>query len=676
MLQFKSNNQKVLTFKQWTNKSWAVFKSLHQVVRIGTLCTVYSLLNLPAQAQADQDTLRIDRTIEMDEVEITGESAPFIFSQEARVVSVISREEIESAPAQSLQELIEYALNVDLRTRGGNDIQADLSLRGGSFEQTLILLNGVNVSDPQTGHLSLNLPIDLENIERIEILHGPAARVFGSNAFSGAVNFITGTNEQNHVSANISYADHNTYKGGVGLTLNTSKVRHYISASVKGSDGYIDNTDYKGHNLFYQSVFNSKLAKVDLQAGYNAKDFGALNFYSPTYKEQYEENKAFFGSVKADFGKRIKLTPTLYWRQHRDHFVLFRENPEWYQNFHISNVKGAKLRGTTTSKLGKTSFGAEFRSESIISNNLGAPTDDSIAVQGYDGYYYNKSDNRNHLSVFLDHSVYLKHFTVSGGFMLHKISDQKELGFYPGADLSYKVNDKFKVFASVNRSMRMPSFTDLYYTSPANRGNADLRPEHSLTYELGAKYNKGFLNAHVAVFERRGTDIIDWVYIPEEEIWHTENISVLNTRGLEMALNFKFKQKYSNPVVTQFNVNYSYIDVKNATEGYETKYALDNLKHKLSMSLNHKIYKSLSMTWKASYQDRNGEYLAYDEDGNSSQKEYDPFTVVDTRLSWERKVYTLYVEATNLLDTKYNDFGNVTQPGRWIKAGAKFKLNL
>ena len=107
------------------------------------------------------------------------------------MVSVIPREEIEYAPVTSIQELLEYVAGVDVRQRGAEGVQADISIRGGTFDQTLILLNGVNITDPQTGHHNLNLPVSINQIERIEILEGPAARVYGPNAFSGAINIVT-----------------------------------------------------------------------------------------------------------------------------------------------------------------------------------------------------------------------------------------------------------------------------------------------------------------------------------------------------------------------------------------------------------------------------------------------------------------------------------------------------
>ncbi|MCK4631428.1 MAG: TonB-dependent receptor, partial [Bacteroidales bacterium] len=114
-------------------------------------------------------------TVEIKEIVVSGQRSPSIHSELNRVVTVIRKEQIRNAPVQSLQEILEYAVNIDVRQRGNFGVQADISIRGGSFEQTLILLNGIKINDPQTGHHNLNIPIDINSIERIEILEGPGS---------------------------------------------------------------------------------------------------------------------------------------------------------------------------------------------------------------------------------------------------------------------------------------------------------------------------------------------------------------------------------------------------------------------------------------------------------------------------------------------------------------------
>ena len=173
-------------------------------------------------------------SVNVDEVVVSANRTPSVYSQTSRVVSIISSKELKNLPVQTIQDVIEYALNADIRQRGSHGVQADVCLRGGSFDQTLILLNGVNISDPQTGHHNLDLPVNIENIERIEILQGPGSRVFGPNAFTGAINIITNNNKQNdNVNISLMGGEHNFFSGFLSSSYNLNKVKNFVSISRK-----------------------------------------------------------------------------------------------------------------------------------------------------------------------------------------------------------------------------------------------------------------------------------------------------------------------------------------------------------------------------------------------------------------------------------------------------------
>src|ERR1035437_662256 len=202
------NRAELFTFKRWGGKSYSLFNAIKREVRIGVLLAVYTTVAQPEFVFAQTDSTKVSKEYNLDEVEVSAQRTPVAFSQVARIASVISKEEIEAAPVQSIQDLLEYALSVDVRQRGPNGVQADISVRGGSFDQTLILLNGISISDPQTGHHSLNLPVSLQNIQRIEILEVPAARVFGPNAFSVAITIITTPEGPTQLKVDVSAGQH------------------------------------------------------------------------------------------------------------------------------------------------------------------------------------------------------------------------------------------------------------------------------------------------------------------------------------------------------------------------------------------------------------------------------------------------------------------------------------
>ena len=663
----------MFTFKRWGRKAYSLFSVLKQPVRIGVLMVAYTSVSEPELLFAQADSSKVSMEYNLDEVEVSAQRSPVTFSQVARIVSVIERNEIEAAPVQSLQELLEYALSVDVRQRGIHGVQADISVRGGSFDQTLILLNGINISDPQTGHHSLNLPVSFKNIQRIEILEGPAARVFGPNAFSGAINIITSSEGSSGLKLDIAGGQHKLADLNVSGNIKSGNWNQFVAFNRMSSDGYIDNTDFKIWNGFYQAKLNTKPGTFDFQLGRTNKAFGANSFYTATYPNQFEETKTTFASMKFETGTKIHLTPSAYWRRHQDRFELFRSEPaSWYagHNYHLTDVFGSNLNAWFSSVFGKTAFGAEIRSENVWSNVLGEALASPIDVPGESGKFFTKSYSRTTISYFTEHSVYLKKLSISAGAMANRISD---LGFgwniYPGLDASFAISDNVKLYGSANSSLRMPTFTDLFYNGPTNIGNPELKPEKSITYEGGVKLTfNGFLG-HAGVYHRRGKDLIDWIRENETEKWQTKNLTSINSTGIEVSGDFFPEKVWEKPVfITKFGVNYSYTELNKNNYNVFSYYVLDNLKQKLDIELNHKIWSKLKGSWRVSYQDRNGM--------RTQAEPYEPFWLVNTRIMWKTPSTEIYLLAANLLDTKYFDFGTIEQPGRWISIGISHQLRL
>jgi len=677
-----------LFFKKWSGKSYSAFNSMKKLIKICTLVAGYNLLISPLCAKAQTDTIKIK------EIEISSNRVPTLYSESSRVISVISKDEIKSAPVDNLQDLLKYALNVDVRQRGNNGVQADISIRGGSFEQTLILLNGVKINDPQTGHHNLNLPIDIENIERIEILEGPGSRVFGPNAFSGAINIITNTEEKN-LKIKLSGGENGFINSSISKSIPIKNTVNYISATYKKSDGYIKNTDFDSKNIFFQNTtkLNNNTA-INLQAGYNNKAFGACNFYTNKYPNQFEETKTTFANAKITTGSDIKFSANAYWRRNQDRFELFREDADYYtnygtywsnnidtiywykgHNYHLTDVYGVDLNTVFTSKLGKTAIGAELRSENIWSNVLGKTMTDTLDVPGESNGKFTKSASRTNLSYFVDHTVFLKRFAGSIGLLANWNSDLNfDWNVYPGIDLSYEIYKNLKIFASANQSLRMPTYTDLYYVGPTNIGNSNLKPEEAITYEGGFKYNTAFINSHFAAFRREGKNMIDWVRIADSLKWESKNITEINTNGFEASLSFKTRSLFNGKCpIHNISINYSYVDVEKKSGNYSSNYLLDYLQHKLSLNITHDIYKGLGASWNFTYQDRAGTYVDF---ATKEEKSYKPFSLVDAKLFYNWKFLNIYIEATNLFDQAYNDYANIEMPGRWIKGGVIINLGI
>ncbi|MFO8053542.1 MAG: TonB-dependent receptor [Bacteroidales bacterium] len=679
---FKRIHKGTFTFRRWSRQPYAVFRSLGAEVRIAGLALAVSAVFVPWESLAQkQDTLASDSRIDMDEVVVTARSSEVIYSQMARVVEVLDENEIRKLPVQSVDQLLEYAMNVDVRKRGGMNVQADISIRAGSFDQVMILLNGVNITDPQTGHHNLNLPVDLSAIKRIEILSGPGSRIFGPNAFSGAIHIITGTEQQQTLNTGFHAGENGYAKATANTALQAKNTDHFIAAAYARSDGYIKNTDFDIGSFFYRNTWQPHNDhRIDFQAGYNHKKFGANSFYTPVYPGQLEQVRTKFSSICYRADLKLKTEAKLYWRRNHDRFELFRNTaPDWYahHNYHMSDVGGASVNSTIPLKIGELSIGAEYRMEKIQSNVLGKVTGDTIVAPGEKDGFFTKASGRDNVSVFGEYVMNRKNLYAAAGLMANyntAISNQWK--FFPGLDINYRFNNYFHAFASGNYGMRLPAFTDLYYESPTNQGNQNLKPEESATVEAGAKLFFANNMVRAAGFYRRGNNIIDWLKKEEQDKWKTMNLTTLNTTGLSIQFKSDLKKIFPNSLFKMAGLSYSFAYQEKNAENYISQYAMDYLRNKMNLRVQNRITEKFNLLWALTWQDRAGSFILYENGAYGKETAYKPFWMLDLRLSYTWESISLYSEVANLFDVQYYDIGNVPQPGRWLKFGLQWELKL
>lgn len=618
-------------------------------------------------------------TILIDEVYINSSRVPVLYSETSRIISVIPNEKIRLAPVENLQDILKYVSGVDIRERGAEGVQADVSIRGGSFEQALILLNGVKVNDPQTGHHNLNIPIDIESIDRIEILEGSSARIYGQNAFSGAINIITNSENKSSVKLNSFYGSNELYKLSFTANLTSDRLKQQLSVGTKASDGYTENTDFNQNNLYYNGKINTKYGFLALQAGYTEKNFGANSFYSLKYPKQYEEISSYLASLQyIKGGNRLKLKSLYFWKRHLDYFLLDRDDPSLFENNHLTDVFGSEYSVIYNSKLGKTALSIEYRSENLLSSSMGNDLDKPVAVKNRNAQY-SKEYTRNVFSVSLEHSYTVKKMVFAGGAITNWNNDFG-FGAYPGLDFTYKLNSSLNLIASINASFRTPSFTELFYFDGVSKGSIDLKPEEALSYELGTKFKNKNFKSQVVFFYRKGSNIIDWVkpFNNPEAYWTAKNISDLNTAGFELSNVYNSKSKKS--FIRTINFSYTFLNQEMEENNvYSSRYVFDYLKHKASLSILHKISKTVWASWQINAQDREGGFTVYNMENLEYTDEiinYDFYTLVNAKVSWQTKYFMLYTSVNNLFNVDYYDFGNLEMPARWFKIGLKAKLSL
>ena len=681
------NKRSKLVFKHFSRKGFSLFAALGKEVLIGVL-SVATLHNAKANGIATKalpvvtDSLKIGEQ-HLDEVLITGSRAPLTAVQSAKIVEIVTHDQIERAEAHTLNDVLKLSTGVDVRQRSGFGVQTDISINGGTFDQITLLLNGVPLSNPQTGHNAADFPVSISDIDHIEILEGSSARIYGSSAFSGAVNIVTRTPSRTGARVNMEGGSFGTFGGDAAVSWNPSaSLQQLLSGGYMQSDGGTANSNFRKRRGFYQGGFNSTFIRLNWQAGFTSQDFGANTFYSPRFPNQYEATRRYIASTSAAIrpfahsdnttAASFEIKPMLYGHRNYDHFQLIKgmTGAQKGENYHRLDVYGASVDLNLSWLLGKTAIGADVRKEHIMSTAYGQLLDSArwIAIKGTDRMY-NKRADRTNTSLFLEHNVVLNKVTISAGIMANRNTAlDNDFRFYPGIDISYRPNNHWRLYAGWNKALRVPTFTDLFTANSAPQGNLNLKPERNSTFKIGSRFTTTGIEAMATMFYSRGRNMIDWVYeTPASTRYHALNIGKLNNMGFSTEARVNLSQLLFSQAETKgepvlMKVGYAYIHQKHTTNQpiYRSLYALEYLRHKVVVELSHPIVSHLSASWALRWQQRmNG---------------YKPYAKVDGKLTWREPRWQIYLKADNLTCHRYYDLGSVLQPGLWIMAGAGITL--
>ena len=675
---FKASAE-ALRFKHFTRRSYALFSCIGREVIVCTL-SVATLTNAkaegistkPAPLAAATDSLGREE-VKLDEVLVTGSRAPLTALQSAKIVSVISRDDIQRAEAASVNDLLKLATGVDVRQRGGFGVQTDISINGGTFDQITILLNGVNISSPQTGHNAADFPVSLSDIERIEVLEGASARVFGSSAFNGAINIVTRSDRDSNLRLLAEGGSFGTFGGDASLNISSANLSQKLSTGYTQSDGGTENSDFKRRRVYYMGNYASRFVDMQWQGGLSSQDYGASTFYSAKFNNQWEATRRIIASALADIkplgDERLVVSPQLYWHRDIDHYQLTRgkEGAKNGENYHRMDVYGASVNAHATWLLGKTALGFDLRKEHILSTAYGTLLSENewTGIHGSDRSYDHRGDRTN-TSIFLEHNVILGGFTLSAGVLANRNTGlDNDFRFYPGVDLSFRPNDMWKFYASWNKALRVPTYTDLYTSNSVQQGDPNLRPEKNSTFKAGTRFRTRGFEALLSGFYAKGTDIIDWVYTTAERgKYHAMNIGKLDNMGYSVDATLFVQELLPGSFITRVKAGYARIQQDHSTsqQVYGSLYALEYLRHKATLQVDHRIWRQLSASWAVRWQER--------------MNNYSPYTKVDCKLQWTAPTYSLYLKADNLTCHRYYDLGAVKQPGLWLMAGGSLKLGL
>jgi vitamin B12 transporter len=577
----------------------------------------------------------------LDTVLIKSTRIDLPFKENARTIQVISAEFIKNSAATNVADLLQQVAGVDIRRRGTAGSQADLYIRGGGFDQTLLLIDGIKMDDAQTGHHTMNAALPIEVIERIEIIKGPAARVFGQNAFTGAINIVTKSTLANTASVNIEAGSFGQLNGSVtvGKEFENSSIIAHVG--ILTSDGYRHNSDYENKNYLLKGVFNKKEQPIEVIATFFDKKFGANGFYaSATATEQYEETQSsLFGASTTFRTEKFKITPRVYWKRGQDEYIYIRDNPSVYRNLHITNKVGVETNASYTSDIGITGFGVDISRVFISSNNLG-------------------KRNRTMVNLFLEHRFKALNdkLDITPGIAVTYFSDFKFHAF-PGLDIGFKLSDNLKAYGNLGVTYRIPTYTDLYYNDRSTIGNSNLKPEEAFAQEIGLKFNSGRFTSSVAIFNRDADNLIDFIRPDVTSKYEATNIAKVNTKGFELNTDYRFKLNEFNQTLS-FGYNYLNDDILDQNKDL-SRYSLNTLKHQFITRFESKLFKNVR---------QNIIYKHAERTIGTSYNVWDASVIVAVNK------FNFTVTANNIFNAEYIESGFVPMPPSSLLFGLRYNL--
>ncbi|MBL0302872.1 MAG: TonB-dependent receptor [Cytophagaceae bacterium] len=611
-----------------------------------------------------------DSTIhELKELTVSANIVGTEIRSTGRNITSIPKSIIEAAPVKTLDGILQYAQNVDVRSRSSFGVQADISIRGGHYDQTLILVDGVKVNDPQTGHHSLNIPLNISQIEKIEVMQGGASRVYGPNAFSGVINIITKKIDRQSAQIGIMGGQHGLFGGNISAQTIKKGLGVRINGDYGQSGGYIANTQYNKYSLGLLISKVYKNGSLDLNSGLFSNHFGASNFYHPKFSRQYEEVGSGLFSVNWNHNFSNKVSGSFIGsnRMHHDmyDFDKYRDTTlKAFLNFHQTKVADIEYKLRYLGKNSKSAVGWAFRNEDVLSNRLGDIITDKVKIKNYEGLFYDKSKSRSNLSMFIEHQRKLKNATISAGTLLNYNSNFG-YAWYPGLDIALPISGKYSVYASTNRSLRYPTFTELYLNNSTVKADPKLKPEKAWTHEIGLKYFGKNTSGTISIFYKKMEDAIDKVKRPEISVPTMENIQNINMAGVDFSYKIKLASN-PNQFLQNLTFNYAYLIADRKEENFQSFYTLNFLRHKASVGVDLLPLKNTTMAIWYTFKKREG---TYQWDNTRAPEFYKPVHLIDLRLKHQFKKHSLFFDINNLLNYKYYEFGFVQQPGIWASGG-------
>ncbi|MDR3703714.1 MAG: TonB-dependent receptor [Candidatus Sulfopaludibacter sp.] len=566
-----------------------------------------------------------------ESIVVTGTFEPLTLDEMDRALTLLPARNMYLV-SNTLTDLLRLDPSLDLQARSPDGVQTDVSIRGGNFGQTLVLLNGLRLNDVQSGHHNMDIPVPLEAISQVEVLHGSGSSMYGSDATAGVINIITAPPEGLELRLRTAVGNEGINQQRVSLSDSFGSLSQQLTFSRDFSSGFMPDRDYRNLQFASTTHLLSSLGFTDVTLAYMDHPFGADQFYGPY--NSWENTKTWWAGVQQALGK--KTTASFAYRRHSDLFVLLRDNPAVYTNHHHDESFQAALRRRENPRPGVTvSYGVEGLHESIVSNNLGIHARSRGAAYGALDF---RALKRFSLSVSAREEVYRR---ISGEFS-------------PTVAGGVWISPVLKFRASASRAFRVPTYTDLYYEDPANLGNPHLLPEHAWTYDGGFDWTPSSrVRGSVSLFERRERNGIDYYRTSPDAPWQALNIDSLNFSGVESSLRFM-------PTLTQ-TIDFRYTWMLGTQDtvpiGY-TKY-----------SFNYPTDSGV-VAWQGDFHG----LLCRSRLGVMKRRDRDPYALWDIYAGLSRGQLHPFLQLSNVTATSYEEIQGVIMPGRTVIGGVEWVL--
>ncbi len=602
-------------------------KCVRQCVLAGVGVVALGWTPLQADGAGGQDAFR-------QTVVVTAATVPVELGSVTRAMTVITRETIAALPAKTVADVLRLAASVDVRARGVGGVQTDFSVRGANFGQLLVLVDGVRLNDAQSGHHNGDIPVPLEAVERIEVLYGPGSSLHGADAFGGTVNVVTRASAS--PSLTVEGGSFGLAGGSGQAGFGRGSVSGLVSASGSRSSGFMYDRDFATATTRVRATVADRTT-VSLSLLRNA--FGANNFYGGNAPSREWTNQTLLTAEhRVGTMGGWALTADASYRTHGDRFVFNQTRPELSDNRHRTHATIASVSAGREALGGSTvALGVEGGADWVRSTNLG---DHQTSRASVFGEYRQPLGTRAQLDAALRMDRYDEFGTAWNPSL--------GAGWWPAARLRLR--------ASAGRALRVPTFTERYYSDPANLARADVGPETAWAGEGGADV---FLPrdwvVHATAFGRADRDVIDWLRPTPTVRWQTYNVRAVGTRGAEVGV----RKTFTRGAFVQ--AEYTGITLDPSTVDQLSKYVLDFAPRSLTAAALLPLPSGVWLAPRLEYRMRRRPLPVAA--GGVAVGSVD-YALVDLRVSRRfGRVYEIDVDGANLLDRRYQEVAGVVMPG-------------